>query len=98
MPYRIAFEPDAAEQLGEFSARERATVLDQVEAQLTHQAEIETRNRKRFRANPLAPWELRIGGLRVFYDVDKERSHVRIVAIGRKIQNRLIIGREEVDL
>jgi mRNA-degrading endonuclease RelE of RelBE toxin-antitoxin system len=59
---------------------------------------VETRNRKRLRPNPLAPWELRVGDLRVFYDVDAEASCVRIVAVGRKEHNRLIIGGEEVTL
>ena len=96
MAYEISFEPDAAEQLEEFSARHRAIVLDQIEAQLTYQPEVGTRNRKRLRPNPLAPWELRIGDLRVFYDVDLGRSCVRIVAVGRKERNRLMVGGEEV--
>jgi len=71
-------------------------LLDQIEVQLTYQPEEETRNRKRLRPNALAPWELRVGDLRVFYDIDEGASCVRIVAVGRKERNRLIIGREEV--
>ena len=98
MPYEIIFEPDAVEHLQAFSARDRITVLDQVERQLSHEPGVETRSRKRLRPNPLAPWELRIGNLRVFYDVYEEVSCVRVVAVGRKRGNRLIIAGEEVSI
>jgi len=39
---------------------------------LTHQPTVATRNRKRLRPNPLAPWELRIGALPVYYEVTEE--------------------------
>ena len=98
MPYEIIFEPDAVEHLQAFSARDRTTVLDQVERQLSHEPGVETHSRKRLRPNPLAPWELRIGNLRVFYDVHEETSCVRVVAVGRKRGNRLIIAGEEVSI
>lgn len=66
--------------------------------QLAHQPTVETRNRKRLRPNPLAPWELRIGNLRVYFSVEEEPERVvKIRAIGVKKQgNRLFIGGEEV--
>jgi mRNA-degrading endonuclease RelE of RelBE toxin-antitoxin system len=48
--------------------------------------------------NPLAPWELRVGDFRVFYDVDREGATVVVVAIGQKSHNRLRIGDEEIEL
>jgi hypothetical protein len=45
-------------------------VLGAVEKQLEFQPDIETRNRKPMRPNPLAPWERRIGTLRVYYDFE----------------------------
>ncbi len=49
--------------------------------------------------NPLASWELRIGKLRVYYDVEEwTEDVVYIIAIGIKKRNRLWIGGEEVDL
>ncbi len=98
MPYAIIFEPDAIEHLQACSARDRKMVLDQVEIQLSHEPEVETRRRKRLRPNRLAPWELRIGNLRVFYDVYTDTSSVRVVAIGRKRGNKLIIASEEVQI
>lgn len=51
------------------------------------------------RPNPVAPWELRIGALRVYYDVETEPdAMVCIRAIGVKARNRVIIGNEVVIL
>jgi hypothetical protein len=73
-------------------------VLEQIEVQLTYQPNVETRNRKRLRPNPLAPWELRIGEIRVFYDVNADVASVRGIAVGQKEGNRLTIGGEEISL
>ncbi len=89
MPHEIIFEPNAVEHLQGFSARNRSIVLDQIEVQLTYQPDVETRNHKRLRPNPLAPWELRIGEIRVFYDVNADVASVRVIAVGRKEGNRL---------
>ena len=43
-----------------------------------------------------APWELRIGPLRVFYEID--RAVVRILAVGKKTNNVLWIGGREIKL
>ena len=51
------------------------------------------------RPNPIAPWELRIGDLRVYYDVeDDPDSRVIVLAVGVKERNRLRIGGEEIKL
>ena len=51
------------------------------------------------RPNPLASWELRIGKLRDYYDIEDEAENVvYIVAIGVKERNRVWIGGEEVEL
>jgi hypothetical protein len=81
------------------TARERATVLDNVDEQLAHEPNVETRNRKPMRPNPIAPWELRVGTLRVYYDIDEEPAPlVTDVAVGKKLRNRVFIGGEEVEL
>ena len=58
---------------------------------------METRNRKRLRANPIAPWELRVRDMRVLYEVD-EPGVVTVLAIGMKRGNRVYIGGEEIEL
>ena len=99
MDYRIEYSPEAEEHLRLLTARQQATVLDTVETQLGDQPKAETRNRKPMRPNPLAPWELRIGDLRVYYDVaEKPQPLVSIRAIGVKERNRVRIGREVIEL
>jgi hypothetical protein len=47
------------------------------------------------RPNPIAPWELRIGALRVYYDVAGQPDPL---AVGVKVRNRIRIGREVIDV
>ena len=99
MAYRIEYDPAAEDHLARLGARDEATVLDVVVRQLTHQPQAPTRNRKRLRPNALAPWELRIGVLRVYYEVtEKPEKLVTVRAVGIKERARLIIGGEEIDL
>jgi mRNA-degrading endonuclease RelE of RelBE toxin-antitoxin system len=72
--------------------------VDAIEVRLTHEPGKPTRNRKRLEDNPLAPWELRVGDFRVFYDVEGDHATVVILAVGRKLHNRLFIGGEEIEL
>ena len=74
-------------------------VFEAVEEQLAHQPTVETRNRKPMRPNPLAPWEVRIGDLRVYYSIQEEPQQlVTILAVGIKDRDRVLIGGEEVGL
>lgn len=110
MSYEIVYAPIALEHLRGLDARQRALVVDSVEQQLTHQPEAPTRNRKRLRPNPFAPWELRIGDLRVFYEVSadsqldsdddqaKAKGQVFILGVGIKRGNKLWLGSEECEL
>ncbi len=99
MPYRIEYSPDVEEHLRFLTARQCAIVLDTVDAQLPHQPTVETRNRKPMRPNPLAPWELRIGELRVYYDIEEAPEQmVYIRAVGIKEGNRVRIASEVIEL
>jgi mRNA-degrading endonuclease RelE of RelBE toxin-antitoxin system len=99
LAYHIEYSPDAEEHLGGLSARHQAVVLDTVDRQLVHQPTVETRNRKPMRPNPIAPWELRIGNLRVYYDVEEEPEPVIYIrAVGIKERNRVRIGKEVIEL
>ena len=70
-----------------------------IEAELRYQPDVETRNRKPMRPNPLAPWELRIGELRVYYEIEEDPGWVvTIVAVGVKDRNRVLIGGKEFEL
>ena len=99
MPYEIELAEPVKAQFRHLTARSRALLLTAIEAQLLHEPLVETRNRKRLRPNPLAPWELRVGDLRVFYEVaEGEGKKVYILAVGEKRGNSLWIGGEEVKL
>ena len=72
-------------------------MLNAVKVQLQYEPLRETRTRKQLRPNPVAPWELRVGALRVFYEVDaREPDLVNVLAIGIKRGNRLIVAGKEL--
>jgi mRNA-degrading endonuclease RelE of RelBE toxin-antitoxin system len=99
LKYRIEYSPETEEHFQYLSKRQQGIVLDAVERQLQFQPGIETRNRKPMRPNPLAPWELRIGTLRVYYDFEDSPERVVFIrAIGIKQRNNVIIGREMIQL
>ena len=99
MPYAVEFAQSVEGHFRALTARERSTVLGAIYRQLLHEPLKETRHRKPLRPNPIAPWELRIGQLRVFYEVaGAESSVVRILAVGRKRRNVLMIGDKEIRL
>jgi len=72
-------------------------IVTGVENQLAHEPLVETRYRKRLRPNPIAPWELRVRDMPVFYEVD-EPGVVTVLAIGTKRGHRLYIQGEEIEL
>ena len=99
MAYNIEFAESVKGHLEGLTANQRATVLTRIEAQLTDQPLVETRNRKPLRPNPVAPWALRVGQMRVFYDVSEgPPATVRILAVGVKDRNLVRIGGEEIRL
>lgn len=99
MPYTVEFAQSVERHLRVLTARERTTVLDAIGRQLFHEPLKETRHRKPLRPNPVAPWELRVGQLRVFYEVaGAESGVVRILAVGRKRRNVLVVGDKEIRL
>lgn len=99
MAYTIEYSPDTVDHLNALTARQRAIVLAAVDARLAHEPSGKTRNRKPMRPNLVAPWELRVGTLRIYYDVEEEPERkVLIRAIGIKERNRIRIGRKEFEL
>jgi mRNA-degrading endonuclease RelE of RelBE toxin-antitoxin system len=99
VPYAVAFAQSVESHFRALTARERTTVLDSIDRQLLHEPLKETRHRKPLRPNPIAPWELRVGQLRVFYEVaGAESGMIRILAVGRKRRNVLVIGGKEIRL
>ncbi len=56
----------------------------------------ETRKRKKLRPNPIAPWELRIGKYRIFYEINQKTA--KVLAIGHKEHNELFIRGKKVEI
>jgi len=99
VPYTVEFAQSVERHLRVLTARERTAILDAIGRQLLHEPLKETRHRKPLRPNPIAPWELRVGQLRVFYEVaGAESGVVRILAVGRKRRSILVIGDKEIRL
>ena len=102
MTYRIVWSPEAREHFRHLTARQRATALERMGEQLEHDPDLPTRNRKMMRSNELAVWELRIGDVRVYYDVQGgpggPEPTVQVRAIATKVGNRVYLGGERHDI
>jgi mRNA-degrading endonuclease RelE of RelBE toxin-antitoxin system len=98
MAFAIEFSPRARDHLKALRKRDQQIIVDAIAVQLADQPNQPTRNRKRLTANALAPWELRVGDFRVFYDVDPLEEEVVILSIGHKVHGTLRIGGEEIEL
>ena len=98
MTYTIEFTEEAKRDLAYFTAHARKKILHKVREQLSHEPSVQTRNRKSLRDNPVAPWELRIGHYRVFYQIDQNVVTVGVVAVGQKRHNILYIRGKQVEL
>jgi hypothetical protein len=98
--FTLSFAPEAIEHLDQIGSKYHGLLRRTNNEQLTHTPTMETRNRKPLdQPAPFgASWELRCGPdncFRVFYEVDAAAQEVRVLAIGVKERNRLLIGGEE---
>ena len=84
--------------LSYFTAFERKVIISEIRKQLTHEPQVETRNRKRLRDNPIASWELRVGKYLDCYEVGEAAETVCVVSVGHKEHNVLRIRGTEVQL
>jgi mRNA-degrading endonuclease RelE of RelBE toxin-antitoxin system len=90
MKFDIRITRSADGDLDYYEVRQQKIVLGAVERFLRFDADIQSKRRKRLGPNPLAPWELRIGDHRVFYEIEAGNV-VRVLAIGHKVHNELVI-------
>ncbi|HSB68201.1 MAG TPA: type II toxin-antitoxin system RelE/ParE family toxin [Candidatus Methylomirabilis sp.] len=97
MKFTVRFVPGADGDLGYYQTAEQKVILDAIGKFLEADASTESKRRKQLRPNPLAPWELRIGNYRVFYEI-KPEALVRVLAIGHKVHNDLFIRGERVEV
>jgi len=97
MRFEVKFTRSADGDLDHYTPHEQKMIVDAVSRFLEVDAHVETRRRKRLRPNPLAPWELRLGRYRVFYEVRQE-TLVRVLAIGHKVHNDMFVRGAKVQL
>jgi mRNA-degrading endonuclease RelE of RelBE toxin-antitoxin system len=95
--FQIVLTPGAEADLAHFKAVDQRVIVGAIRAQLTTDADSESRRRKRLSANPVAPWELRVGDHRVFYEIEADAT-VTILAVGVKKHNELFIRGRKVEL
>jgi mRNA-degrading endonuclease RelE of RelBE toxin-antitoxin system len=81
MAFRVTFSPEAREDYENLRAIDRSAVRDAIDQYLVHQPDRVSRSRiKRLRYMEKPQYRLRVGGLRVFYDIlAKEVEVVGIV-------------------
>jgi mRNA-degrading endonuclease RelE of RelBE toxin-antitoxin system len=70
MPFALVLAPEAIEDLGRLKATMRSTVKAALETHLRHEPRKSSRSRiKRLRGLSRPQYRLRVGDIRVFYDV-----------------------------
>ena len=85
MRYEIFFAPEAVQDLKRISARDRSIVRDAIEEHLRHEPGRTSRSRiKRLRGISRPQYRLRVGEIRVFYDIIGQ--DVEVLAIVPKPQ------------
>ncbi len=93
MKFRITITADAESQWRSLSARQRRLLEAAIQTRLINQPTTPTKAVKRLRPNPFAEFELRVGDLRVLYNV--EGRDVVLLLVGRKVGNKLIVEGKE---
>ena len=89
MAFQITITADADEQLRDLPVREQRLLEAAIQSRLRDRPTTPTRAVKALRPNPLAGFELRVGDLRVLYNV--EGDEVVLLVVGRKVGNTLVV-------
>ncbi|MEO8347316.1 MAG: hypothetical protein ABI610_00270 [Acidobacteriota bacterium] len=99
MRFRIEYAPATVAHFRALTAMQRSIVLDGVTRHLSIGPIEETRRCKPMRPNPIAPWELRLGNLRVYFNIVSEPGPViEVLAVGVKDRNVVRIGKKAIEL
>ena len=85
MPFEIVLAPEAIEDLKRLKANARAEVRTALETHLRHEPRKMSRSRiKRLRGLRKPQYRLRVGEVRIFYDVTK--TTVEVLAVVAKLE------------
>ena len=101
--FTITYAPEVLSHLAYIDRKYHRLIQETLMQQLQHTPFTRTKNRK-----PLdlpapfgASWEIRFGPdnrFRAFYDIISEKRETRVLAVGIKEGNRLLVGGEEIEL
>ena len=82
MPHEIVLAPEAAEDLDNLKANFRAAVREGIETHLRHEPGKTSRSRiKRLRKLSQPQYRLRVGDVRVFYDISEKNVEVLAIVL-----------------
>jgi hypothetical protein len=101
--FSLVFAPEVVDHLDVIECKVHQLIRDVIDEQLRHAPGQQTGNRRLLdQPAPFgATWELRFGPnnrFQVFYEIDHLKRVVRVLAIGVKERERLVIGGEEFEL
>lgn len=101
--FTLNYAPQVKQHLQVIDRKYYALIRNTIVEQLQFEPDVETRNRKPLKrpAGFGVDWEIRFGPnnrFRVFYEVDRQRGEVHILAIGVKRGHQLFSGGQEVEL
>jgi len=90
MLYSILLAPEAVQDLPHFNAKERAEIKDGIARHLRHEPAKVSRTRiKRLRSTRQPQFRLRIGDVRIFYDIEGENVHILAIVPKRGAEDWL---------
>ena len=81
--FDIKFTEGAIQDLRAFPLAKQKWIVTALELKLEWDAVNESQDRKRLRPQPAAEWAMRLGEVRVFYDVDVANRVVKVEALGQ---------------
>lgn len=97
MKFEVGLTEKAKEDILYFRQSDQRLIVAGIIAHLSVDAAVDSRNNKPLRPNPIAPRELRLDTFRIFCTIEDNRR-VKVIAVGRKEHNTLLIRGNEVIL
>ena len=100
--FEVIFDVLALDHMEAIESKYHSLIRRTIEEQLVSQPDTSTRNRKPLLRETAigASWEVRCGPgnrFRIFYDVHRDQHLVVVLAIARKVGNRLFVGKERFE-
>jgi hypothetical protein len=100
--FEVVFDMLALEHMDAIERKFHPLIRKTVDDQLAHDPDVVTRNRKPLVRDTAigATWEVRCGPgnrFRIFYDIHRDQRLVVVLAIARKVRDRLYVGKERFE-